>query len=597
MGHAKGIYNVGFCYENGMGIEKDENKAFIYYQKSAEMGSADGTYGVGYCYENGIGIKKDVYKEFIYYQKSAEMGQVEGMLNVGNCYREGIGVAKDKHKAFIYYQKSAEIRNAIGIYNIGNCSYQKYTDMRYSDGTNDIELINIELTNPVITINKDDSRPVYAVGPDFQQGYSVPCIACWVTEPLSISIVEKLSALFDHKFEIVDHVLEIRDENMDSAIMQNETLKDNQDNMSESVHSNNNEIPEGNGNENGRGDRNYNGGGNQNDRNINEGNEKRDKNERGGENTNNGNGNGKNEDDGGDGGGNENVSKTNGPFILVRSVAMARREECFQDFEINTKLKANINTNNILEFIINLFHCGVGDMLNKNDWSLQGFVGFYLDSLIIEVSPLPDNKGGRLDLFTLVNEYNPLPPKQENSEASKGYETNAGLQASFFPPGFSANCSVTNSHNRTVARDEWKMRMPSSAKTGAKWVYEFQGADVNRGCPDLRLHSGHWYTKKAMTGFRIIIKQILRCRPKFRFVKLPEIFRQCPQITHTLEVSFNNITNFNEGFNELTELHTEQQDIYVNFNGSDISKAAKSDIQTEDVPNQTEFIRLNRIVS
>ncbi|KAF0521137.1 Sel1 repeat-containing protein [Gigaspora margarita] len=383
---------------------------------------------------------------------------------------------------------------------------------------------------------------------------------------------------------------------MDSAIMHNEPLKDNQDNMSESVHSNRNEISEGNGNENSRGDRNYNGGGNQNGGNINVRNENRDGNQSGGENINNGNGNGKNEDDGGDGGGNENVNATNGPFITVRSVAMAKSEECFQDFEINTELKAKIN-NNILEFIINLVHCGVGDMLNKNDWSLQNFVGFYLDSLIIEVSPLPDNKEGKLDLFTLTNKYNPLPPKQENREVSKGYETNAGLQASFFPPGFSANCSVTNSHKRMATRDEWKMRMPSSAKTGVKWIYEFQGTDVNRGCPDLQLHSGHWYPNEAMTGFRIIIKQILRCRLKFRYVKLPEIFRQCPQITHTLEVSFNNITNFNESFNELKVRHTEQQEIYVNFNGSDISKAAKSEIQTEDVPNQKEFISLNRIVS
>ncbi|RIB08111.1 hypothetical protein C2G38_2147234 [Gigaspora rosea] len=38
------------CYRLGKWIEKDENKAFIYYQKSAEMGDASGTCGVGYCY-------------------------------------------------------------------------------------------------------------------------------------------------------------------------------------------------------------------------------------------------------------------------------------------------------------------------------------------------------------------------------------------------------------------------------------------------------------------------------------------------------------------------------------------------------------------
>ena len=54
MGHVNGIYMVGYCYQNGIGVEKDEHKAFIYYQKSAEMGNADGAFNVGYCYDKGI---------------------------------------------------------------------------------------------------------------------------------------------------------------------------------------------------------------------------------------------------------------------------------------------------------------------------------------------------------------------------------------------------------------------------------------------------------------------------------------------------------------------------------------------------------------
>jgi hypothetical protein len=29
--------HIGYCYSNGIGIKKDEHKALIYYQKSAEM--------------------------------------------------------------------------------------------------------------------------------------------------------------------------------------------------------------------------------------------------------------------------------------------------------------------------------------------------------------------------------------------------------------------------------------------------------------------------------------------------------------------------------------------------------------------------------
>ena len=37
-GHAYGQYNLGYCYENGVGVEKDEQKAIKLYRKSAEQG-------------------------------------------------------------------------------------------------------------------------------------------------------------------------------------------------------------------------------------------------------------------------------------------------------------------------------------------------------------------------------------------------------------------------------------------------------------------------------------------------------------------------------------------------------------------------------
>ena len=48
-------------------------------QKSMEMNNNDGTCQVG-CYHNGIGVEKDERKAFIYYQKSAEMSDVSIMV-------------------------------------------------------------------------------------------------------------------------------------------------------------------------------------------------------------------------------------------------------------------------------------------------------------------------------------------------------------------------------------------------------------------------------------------------------------------------------------------------------------------------------------
>ncbi|RIB19130.1 hypothetical protein C2G38_2182735 [Gigaspora rosea] len=59
-------------------VQKNEHKAFDYYQKSAEMNDSYGVYFVGVCHEEEIGVEKNEHKAFIYYQKFAEMGDASG---------------------------------------------------------------------------------------------------------------------------------------------------------------------------------------------------------------------------------------------------------------------------------------------------------------------------------------------------------------------------------------------------------------------------------------------------------------------------------------------------------------------------------------
>ncbi|RIB26023.1 hypothetical protein C2G38_2164500 [Gigaspora rosea] len=60
-------------------IEKDEKKAFTYYQKLADMNNSNGMYQVAYCYYLGIGIEIDKQKAFSYYLKSADAGNSMGI--------------------------------------------------------------------------------------------------------------------------------------------------------------------------------------------------------------------------------------------------------------------------------------------------------------------------------------------------------------------------------------------------------------------------------------------------------------------------------------------------------------------------------------
>ncbi len=65
-------YNLGNCYKNGIGIEKDEVEAFEYYKKSAENEDVDAQLQLGYCYSNGIGTEVNKEKAFELYKLAAE---------------------------------------------------------------------------------------------------------------------------------------------------------------------------------------------------------------------------------------------------------------------------------------------------------------------------------------------------------------------------------------------------------------------------------------------------------------------------------------------------------------------------------------------
>ncbi|KAF0553039.1 HCP-like protein [Gigaspora margarita] len=58
--------NAEASYQKGIEVEKDKHKTFKSYQKSAEMGDVYGVFNVGYCYFNGIGVKKDIFMALIY---------------------------------------------------------------------------------------------------------------------------------------------------------------------------------------------------------------------------------------------------------------------------------------------------------------------------------------------------------------------------------------------------------------------------------------------------------------------------------------------------------------------------------------------------
>ncbi|EXX73868.1 hypothetical protein RirG_056420 [Rhizophagus irregularis DAOM 197198w] len=100
LGNSYGINHLGYCYENGIGIDIDYQKAFKLYQKVADLGNPFGINNLGYCYKNGFA--------FELYQKAADLGNSLAQYNLATMYEYEEGIIKNIDKAIYWYKKSAE---------------------------------------------------------------------------------------------------------------------------------------------------------------------------------------------------------------------------------------------------------------------------------------------------------------------------------------------------------------------------------------------------------------------------------------------------------------------------------------------------------
>ena len=68
-GHPEAQFEVARCYQNGTGVEKNEENAVVWYKKAAEQGYAEAQKKLGDCYNYGTGVAKDLEQAFECYRR------------------------------------------------------------------------------------------------------------------------------------------------------------------------------------------------------------------------------------------------------------------------------------------------------------------------------------------------------------------------------------------------------------------------------------------------------------------------------------------------------------------------------------------------
>ncbi|RIA82659.1 hypothetical protein C1645_862285 [Glomus cerebriforme] len=105
------IHYLGYRYQHGIEIEKNEIKAFKLYKQAAEKGHINSMYELGKCYQYGIGIGKNETEAFESYKEAAEKGHIDSIYELVECYQYGIGTEKNEIKACGLYEKVTESQN------------------------------------------------------------------------------------------------------------------------------------------------------------------------------------------------------------------------------------------------------------------------------------------------------------------------------------------------------------------------------------------------------------------------------------------------------------------------------------------------------
>lgn len=71
-GYPPAQYNLGFCYETGHDVSRDEEKAFSWYKNAAKQGDSFAMHALGRCYANSIGTIQDDNCAAFWFDKAVE---------------------------------------------------------------------------------------------------------------------------------------------------------------------------------------------------------------------------------------------------------------------------------------------------------------------------------------------------------------------------------------------------------------------------------------------------------------------------------------------------------------------------------------------
>jgi len=111
--------DVGICYMDGNGVERNNSKAMAWFRKAAGLGEPEAIHRLGVLYEK----EKDYDEAMKLYLKATILGNTRAMTNLGYLYINGYGMEKDPVEAMRWYRRAADLGDPLAMRNLGISYY------------------------------------------------------------------------------------------------------------------------------------------------------------------------------------------------------------------------------------------------------------------------------------------------------------------------------------------------------------------------------------------------------------------------------------------------------------------------------------------
>ncbi|GAB1857036.1 hypothetical protein MHTCC0001_18720 [Flavobacteriaceae bacterium MHTCC 0001] len=141
-GNAQAENYLGLAYLQGIGTEKDEDKAFKYIFSAAQKDYATAQYNLGRLYKHGLGCELNFTNAITWWETAISNGSQRAAFTLGYMYYKGFGVAQDYKRAVYWFERSdyPMARHFLAI-----CNY-----FGYGVPVNESRALELLLANPTI---------------------------------------------------------------------------------------------------------------------------------------------------------------------------------------------------------------------------------------------------------------------------------------------------------------------------------------------------------------------------------------------------------------------------------------------------------------